>query len=40
MHQEGLLLEVEHVKAHRAKSDKQELTLFERFVTGKKMEQC
>ena len=32
VHQEGTLLEVEHVKAHRSKK-KQEMTLSERFVT-------
>ena len=30
--QEGLLLEVEHVKAHRPKKEEQEMTLFESFV--------
>ena len=33
-HQEGILLEVEHVKAHRTKKEKQEITLFGRFVMG------
>ena len=33
VHQEGVLLEVEHVKAHRSKKEKQEMTLFEGFVT-------
>ena len=31
--QEVLLLEVEHVKAHRSKNEVQEVTLFEHFVT-------
>ena len=31
--QEGILLEVEHVQAHRTKKEKQDMTLFERFVT-------
>ena len=29
----GILLEVEHVKAHRSKKEKQEMSFFERFVT-------
>ena len=33
IHQEEILLEVEHVKAHRSKKKKQEVSLFERFVT-------
>ena len=33
IHQEGVLLEVEHVKAHRSKKEVQEMKLFERFVT-------
>ena len=31
--QEGTRLEVRHVKAHRSKKEKQEMSLFERFVT-------
>ena len=31
--QEGVRLEVEHVKAHRSKKEKQEMKVFERFVT-------
>ena len=31
--QEILLLEVEHVKAHRSKNEVQEVTLFKHFVT-------
>ena len=34
IHQEGFLLDVEHVKAHRTKKEKQEMTLFEKCVTG------
>ena len=34
IHQEVLLLEVEHVKAHRSKNEVQEVTLFEHFVTN------
>ena len=34
IHQEGILLEVEHVKAHRTKKEKQEMTLYEKFVTA------
>ena len=33
IHQEGVRLEVEHVKAHRSKKEVQEMKLFERFVT-------
>ena len=37
VHQEGMLLEVEHVEAHRSKKEKQEVTLemalFKRSVT-------
>ena len=33
IHQEGKLLEVEHVKAQRSKKEEQEMTLFEKFVT-------
>ena len=33
IHQEGVLLEVEHVKAHRSKKDVQEIKLFEQFAT-------
>ena len=33
IHQEGALLEVEHVKAHLSKKDVQEMKLFERCVT-------
>ena len=33
IHQEGVLLEVEHVKAHRSKKEVQEMKLFEGFVT-------
>ena len=33
IHQEGVLLEVEHVKARRSKKELQEMKLFERFVT-------
>ena len=28
-HQEGTLVEVEHVKAHRSQTEKQEMTFFE-----------
>ena len=31
-HQEGVFLEVVHVKAHRSKKEKQQLTRFQRFV--------
>ena len=31
-HQEGILLEVEHVKAHRTKKEMQQMPLFERFI--------
>ena len=34
--QEGSRLEVEHVKVHRSKKEKQNMTSFERFVTGGK----
>ena len=30
---EGMLLEVEHVRTHRTKKERQEMTLFEKFVT-------
>ena len=33
IHQEGVRLEVEHVNAHRSKKEKQDMRLFERFVT-------
>ena len=33
IHQEGILLEVEHVKAQRSKEEVQEMKLFEGFVT-------
>ena len=33
IHEEGILLEVEHVEAHHSKQ-KQEMTLFERVVAG------
>ena len=33
MHRQETLLEVEHFKAHRSKTEKQELSLFERSVT-------
>ena len=33
IHQEGVLLEVEHVKAHRSKKEVQEMKLFERFAS-------
>ena len=33
VHQEGILVEVEHVKAHRTKKKKQEMLLFEKFIT-------
>ena len=33
IHQEGMLLEVVHVKARRSKKEKQEMLLFERHVT-------
>ena len=29
----GILVEVEHVKAHRTKKEKEKMTHFERFVT-------
>ena len=32
VHREGILLEVEHVKAHRSKKEKQEMLFFDRFV--------
>ena len=28
VHQEGILLEIEHVKAHRSKKEKQDMSLF------------
>ena len=31
--EEGTRLEVRHVKAHRSKKEKKEMSLFERFVT-------
>ena len=31
-HQEGILVEVEHVKAHRTKKGMQQMSLFERFI--------
>ena len=47
---EGTLLKVEHVKAHRSKKEKQQISLFEKFCHGErdmkketslqKMEQC
>ena len=33
IHQEGVRLEVEHVKAHRSKKEVKEMKLFERFAT-------
>ena len=32
LHQEGILVEVEHVKAHRTKKEMQQMSLFERFI--------
>ena len=32
-HQEGILVEVEHVKAHRTKKEMQLMSLFEKFIT-------
>ena len=32
IHQEGILREVEHVKTDRSKTEKQDVSLFERFV--------
>ena len=32
IHQEGILLEVENVKAHRSKKEKQEMSLFQRMI--------
>ena len=31
-HQEGILVEVEHVKAHRTRKEMQQMSLFERFI--------
>ena len=31
--QDGILVEVEFVKAHRSKKEKQQLSLFENFIT-------
>ena len=37
----GILVEVEHVKAHRTKKGKDNMSQFERFVTeGNEKEQC
>ena len=33
VHQEGILEEVEHVKAHRSKREVQQMSLFEKFIT-------
>ena len=33
VHQEGTLVEVELVKAHRSKKDQQQMSLFEKFIT-------
>ena len=33
IHQEGTQLEVEHIRAHSSTKEKQDLSLFERFVT-------
>ena len=34
VHQEGILVEVELVKAHRSKREKQQRALFEKHITG------
>ena len=33
VHQEGMLVEVEHVKPHRFKREMQQMSLFEKFIT-------
>ena len=33
VHQEGILVEVEHIKAHRSEKEKQRISLFEKFIT-------
>ena len=33
LHERGILVEVEHVKAHRTKKEKKHMSQFERFVT-------
>ena len=34
VHQEGTLVEVEHVKAHHSKKEMQQISFFEKFLTG------
>ena len=34
VHQEGILVEVEHVKEHRSKKEMQQMSLFERFIAA------
>ena len=34
VHQEGILVEVEHVKAHRSKDEMHQMSLFKKFITG------
>ena len=33
VHQDGILVEVEHVKAHRSKKEMQQVSLFQWFIT-------
>ena len=33
VHQEGIPVEVEHVKAHRSKEEMQQMSVFEHFIT-------
>ena len=33
VHQEGVWVEVEHVKAHRSNKEMQEMSLFQKFIT-------
>ena len=37
-HQEGILVEVEHVKAHRSKKEMQDMSLFEQFIIERQWE--
>ena len=33
VHREGILVEVEHVTAHRSKEEMQQMSVFEHFIT-------
>ena len=37
-HQEGKLVGVEHVKAHRSKKEMQDMSLFEKFIIERQWE--